>query len=332
MITLRCIRNIALACAGAVAWLLVPAGGLRAQTTTGRVSGVVSDSAGTPGSGADAQVVALNVATGMQRTVTAQATGEYTLPGLVPGNYDLTARRIGAAPQTRRIAVGIGQNLIVNFRLQSQVVELQEVAIRSAAPETRTSEVATNVTPVQIERLPTPSRNFLDLAALAPGVTVSDDRINGIGARTFQGGGQSASAVNVFIDGTSLKNDLTAGGVVGQDASRGNPFPRNAVQEYRVISQNFKAEYQKASSSLITATTKSGGNVWSGSAFFNFQNQALVALDSFSTADKLANPTTFAKPDYKRFLGGASLGGPIIKDRLTFFGSYEGNYQNRNNR
>ena len=332
MITLRCIRNIALAVAGAVAWLLAPAGGLHAQTTTGRVSGVVSDSAGTPGSGADAQVVALNVATGAQRTVTAQSTGAYTFPGLVPGNYDLTARKIGAAPQTQRISVGIGQNLIVNFRLQSQIVQLQEVAIRSAPPETRTSEVATNVTPVQIERLPTPSRNFLDLAALAPGVTVSDDRINGTGFRTFQGGGQSPNAVNVFIDGTSLKNDLTGGGVAGQDASRGNPFPRNAIQEYRVISQNFKAEYQKASSSLITATTKSGGNVWSGTAFFDFQNQSLVALDSFSTADKLANPTTFAKPDYKRFLGGASLGGPIIKDRLHFFGSYEGNYQNRNNR
>ena len=82
-----------------------------------------------------------------------------------------------------------------------------------------------------------------DLAALAPGVTVSEDRVNAIGFRTFSGGGSSPNQSNVFVDGSSLKNDLTGGGVAGQDASRGNPFPRNAIQEYRVITQNFKAEY-----------------------------------------------------------------------------------------
>src|SRR5205807_7566156 len=105
----------------------------------------------------------------------------------------------------------------------------------------------------------------LDLAALAPGITVAEDRVNmGAGKftpRNFSSGGSGPGEVNVFIDGASLKNDLTGGessgsGIAGQDASRGNPFPRNAVQEYRVITQNFKAEYQKASSAIITATTK----------------------------------------------------------------------------
>ncbi len=112
------------------------------------------------------------------------------------------------------------------------------------------------MTPEQINKLPTSSRNFLELAQLAPGVTVSEDRINATNFRTIQAGGQSANAVNLFIDGTSYKNDLTGGGIAGQDASRGNPFPQNAIKEYRVISQNFKAEYQKASSAVITATTK----------------------------------------------------------------------------
>src|SRR4029079_6782557 len=103
-------------------------------------------------------------------------------------------------------------------------------------------------------------------------------------------------------DGKSLKNDLTGGGVAGQDASRGNPFPQNAIQEYRVISQNFKAEYQKASSAVITATTKSGTNEWSGNALVTFQNQSLVGLDSFQRRDKAANPSTFAKPPYDRTL------------------------------
>src|SRR6266576_2901350 len=72
----------------------------------------------------------------------------------------------------------------------------------------------------------------------------------------------------------------------GQEASRGNPFPRNAVDQYRVIAQNFKAEYQKASSAVITATTKSGGNVWSGNALVGYQNKSMVAEDSFQRANK----------------------------------------------
>src|SRR5437660_1783900 len=120
-------------------------------------------------------------------------------------------------------------------------------------------------------------------APVAPGVTVSEDRINAIGFRTFSAGGASPNQSNVFVDGSSLKNDLTGGGVAGQDASRGNPFPRNAIQEYRVITQNFKAEYQKASSAIITATTRSGGNTWSGNAFIGYQNKDLVALDTFQT-------------------------------------------------
>src|SRR5207248_281758 len=154
--------------------------------------------------------------------------------------------------------------------------------------------------------------------------TSSEDRVNGIGFRTFQGGGASPNQSNIFVDGTSLKNDLTGGGVTGQDASRGNPFPRSAIQEYRVIAQNFKAEYQKASSAIITATTKSGGNEWHGNALFGYQNKSFIAIDSLERKAGIS-----AKPDYSRSLVSLSLGGPIQRDRLFFFGSYEGNYQNR---
>jgi len=138
--------------------------------------------------------------------------------------------------------------------------------------------------------------------------------------------------VNLFIDGTSFKNDLTTGGIVGQDASRGNPFPRSAVQEYRIIAQNFKAEYQKASSAIITATTKSGGNVWSGNALIGYQNASMIGLDTLQRKDKALNPATFTKPDYNRTLSAISVGGPIIKDKMHIFASYEGNVQNRTNR
>lgn len=296
---------------------------LNAQTTTGTVRGYVKDQSGAPV--ADAEVSARNVANGVTRTAVTHADGGYVLPGLVPSTYELTARHIGHSPERRQVVVAIGSTLLTDFSLQAGAVELQAVTVQTAAPpiETRTSEVATNITPQQMTALPTPSRNFLDLAALAPGVQVSEDRINSTQMRTFSAGGGSPNQVNVFVDGASLKNDLTAGGVAGQDASRGNPFPRNAIQEYRIITQNFKAEYQKASSAIITATTKSGSNVWSGDVQFQYQNKGFVALDTFQRA------SAATKPDYSRSLPSISIGGPIQRDRLFFFGSYEGNYQNR---
>jgi outer membrane receptor protein involved in Fe transport len=290
----------------------------------------VTDENGAPIEGA--RVIAASILTGAQREATTQAKGYYALLGLAPAEYEVTARQIGRAAQKIRVRVLIGEVFPLDFRLAASAVQVAAVTVAVASGvETRTSEVATNVTQQQIDRLPTVSRNFLDLAALAPGVTVSEDRVNGTGFKTFQGGGASANQTNIFVDGTSLKNDLTAGGVTGQDASRGNPFPRNAIQEYRVITQNFKAEYQKAASAIITATTRSGGNVWSGNAFFGYQNKGLVALDTFQIAAKNASPSTFTKPDYTRSLVGLSLGGPIQQDRLFFFGAYEGNYQNRDN-
>ena len=301
--------------------------GAGAQTSTGSVRGYVTDSARAPLAGA--RVDAVSVLTGTSRGIATDARGFYALVGLVPGAYDVTARHIGMAAQKVRVQVLIGEVFPLDFRLGANPIEIAGVTVAaSSGLETRTSEVATNLTQQQIEQLPTSSRNFLDLAALAPGLTVSPDRIS-LAPRNFSYGASGPGEANVFIDGASLKNDITGGegsnsGIAGQDNSRGNPFPRNAVQEYRVLTQNFKAEYQQASGAIITATTKSGGNFWTGDAFVEYQNQGLVALDSISDATP-----GFKKPDYNRYLVGLSGGGPLIKDRLRFFGSYEGNYQNR---
>ena len=300
-----------------------------AQTSTGNIRGTITDAQGAPAT--DVQITARDSATNVQRSTTSSSSGSYYLAGLRPSRYQVTVRRIGFEPQTRTVELRIGQTLDVDFRLNQTGVQLTEVRVTAERGiETRTSEVATNVTTQQIENLPSPSRNFLDLAQLAPGVTVTEDRINGQ-FRTFQAGGQPSSAVNLFIDGTSFKNDLTSGGVSGQDASRGNPFPRSAIQEYRVISQNFKAEYQKAGSAIITATTKSGTNEFEGHALLTFQNAGMVALDSFQRAAR-NSPGGFQRPAYERTLAALSLGGPIIRDKMHFFASYEGNYQDRNNR
>ncbi|OLD85832.1 MAG: hypothetical protein AUG85_12200 [Gemmatimonadetes bacterium 13_1_20CM_4_66_11] len=318
-------RSLWLVC---IALLSLPLS-LCAQTTTGTVRGYVKDQNGAPV--ADAELSARQTETGILRSATTRSDGSYIIPGLVPGNYELAVRKIGFGPQRRQVVVQIGATSPVDVTMQAGAVELQAVTVEAGPTvELRTSEVATNVTPQQIQQLPTPSRNFLDLAALAPGVVVSEDRLNSIGFRTFSAGGSTANQGNVFVDGTSLKNDLTGGGVAGQDASRGNPFPRNAIQEYRVISQNFKAEYQKASSAVISATTRSGSNTWTGNAFFGYQNKGLVALDTLQDFQRRTNPS-FKKPDFTRSLIGLSAGGPIQRDKLFFFGSYEGNYQDRSN-
>jgi len=320
--------------AAAIAVLCIAGGNLFAQTSTGTIRGTVSGAGGAPI--ADAQIVAQNTSSGVQRNALSNDAGTYTLVGLVPGTYVVTVRRIGNTPQTRTIVVQIGATQLQDFSLGAQATQLAtQVVTAATGTETRTSESATNVTQAQIAKLPTPSRNFLDLAALAPGISVTDDRIDVNSPnpfRTVSAGGQSPSSLNLFIDGTSFKNDMTQGGIAGQDASRGNPFPRNAVQEYRVIGQNFKAEYQKASSAVITATTKSGGNVWSGNALVGYQNASMVQLDTFQRADKTNNPTSFKKPDYNRTLTALSFGGPIVKDKIHIFASYEGNIQNRSSR
>jgi outer membrane receptor protein involved in Fe transport len=323
---------------------VLSAGTAAAQTTTGTIRGYVRDQNGAALTGADIQ--ARNVSSGVARSATSTADGAYVIVGLVPGIYEVNARHIGNTPQARRVEVSIGATLLADFTLQTGAIEVAGVTVEAAAPaiETRTSEVATNVTPQQINNLPTSNRNIFDLAALAPGVVTQNDQINST-RRTFVAGAYGpafgADQVNVFIDGASYKNDLLRGGVVGQDRSRGNPFARNSVQEFRVITQNYKAEYQKASSGVIVATTKSGGNTWQGSAFLGFQNAGLVALDTFSlrtkhVSDSLANlagtPSTFTEPDYTRYQMGFSIGGPIILNRLHFFGSYEGNIQDRTSR
>ena len=300
---------------------------LGAQNTTGTIRGNITAAGGAQATGTT--ITATNIATGIARSNIATDRGTYVLTGLVPGVYDVGFRRVGLSPQTRRQTVGIGQTIQLDITLTNVAAQLAAVTVTDTrGVDTRTSEVATNVSQAQINALPTSDRNFLGLASLAPGVRISGEGAEGT-TKNFRAGALDASSINVFIDGASQKNDITSSGIAGQDASRGNPFPQNAVQEFRVITQNFKAEYQKASSAIIVATTKSGTNKWHGSAFGNYVNNDFVSLDSFQRKNKTANPSSFALQDYHRYLGGGTIGGPIIEKKLFFFGSYEGNNQNR---
>ncbi|HVF40339.1 MAG TPA: TonB-dependent receptor [Gemmatimonadaceae bacterium] len=302
-----------------------------AQTTTGSIRGAVRSTDGNPVT--DATVIARSISAGTVRNAVTNNDGYYNLAGLRPDRYVVSVRRIGFTARADTVSVLIGQSLTRDYRLSTATATLDAVVVTAnteGAVEMRTSEIATNVTQQQINDLPTADRNFMALAVLAPGTSLQGDRLDGQ-RKTFSAGAQGPEQVNIFIDGATYKNDILKGGVAGQDASRGNPFPRNAVQEFRILTQNYKAEYQKASSAIITATTKSGGTTWSGDVFFNALTKDWVALDSFQLRDKAANPTGFTKPDYKRYQMGISGGGPLTS-RLRVYGAYEGTRQDRSNR
>lgn len=311
-----------------------------AQLTTATIRGqVTTGAAAAPG----ATVVATNPETGFTARAVASADGSYVLTGLRPGPYNISFSAAGGAPVTRQVVVSVGETATLDLDVATPA---EGVAEASAGPdeassgtivvvgqrliETRTSELATNVSEQQIENLPQNNRNFLNFAQLAPGIRVNQSEFR----QTFSGGGVGADPngdsfggpqVNVFIDGVSLKSNVNQGGIVGQDVSRGNPFSQLAVKEFRVLSSNFKAEYEDAGTAIITAVTRSGTNKFKGEVFGTWQNQSLIERNFFQERDDQE------KPRLKRYQYGAGLGGPIIEDRLFFFGSYEANTQDRVN-
>lgn len=327
-------RNLALR--AMLATSLLAATPAVAQLTTATVRGQVTTSAApAPGVAIEAR----NIATGATTRVTAGPDGSYVLTGLRPGTYDISFTPADGAKITRRVIVSVGQAASLDIDTAApaeQPVDGAAVTTEGAdivvqgtrLVETRTSEVGTNVTNDQIENLPQNNRNFINFAALAPGIRLNQTEFR----QTFAGGGVGADPngesfggpqVNVFIDGVSLKSNVNQGGIVGQDVSRGNPFSQLAVSEFRVLSSNFKAEYEDAGTAIITAVTKSGTNEFHGEGFFSYQDKSMIAKDFFVKRDNLEEP----KLTRKQYGGG--LGGPIIKDQLFFFASYEANIQDR---
>lgn len=292
--------------------LLLLAVGAVAQTTA-TITGTVHDESGNifPG----ATITATNIASGFTHSATSGATGSFTLAGLAPATYRIDVTAPSYKGSSRQVQVLVGQSLELDFRLTPDLVLMENITVvgegTQVLMDTRTTEVSTNITQQQIENLPMNNRNFLAFAGLAPGIALTRD--TEAAGQTFSSGGQDAKQVNVFIDGVSFKNDVIKGGAFMQDSSRGNPFPQAAVQEYQVLTQNYKAEYEKATAAVITAVTKSGGNNLTGDAFYLFQNEGMITQDDF------ARLRGDEKGDYTRNQYGLSLGGPVIRDRMHFF-------------
>jgi len=299
--------------------LLLLAGALAvpalAQTSTATIRGKVTNDQNAALGGA--QITAVGTTSGFVLTVKAGPDGAFTLGNLTPGEYIITVAAQGFEERSQTVTVLVGQSLNVTFVMTPTAVISESITVvGEQAVDIRTSEASTNVTPHQIENLPQDDRNFLNFAAMAPGVHLSNDPLR----KTISSDAQPAEQTNVFIDGVSFKNDVLQGGLVGQDSSRGNPFPQNAVQEFRVITQNYSAQYEKAASAVITAVTKSGGNDVRGQLFWFYQPKEWVS----ELPKGFQFSTLTSNQDYRRSQPGASIGGPIIKDKLHYFLSYEG--------
>jgi outer membrane receptor protein involved in Fe transport len=288
-------RLLAVALASCVFALGAPA--VFAQSTSATLRGAAT---------ASARVTATNTATGLSRSAQADANGNYILAGLPPGTYRVDVM----GGQTRTVTLAIGQNATLNIG----AAQLQTVEVVGAIQETRTSEVATYVTPKKIESLPQQSRNFLSFADTIPGVIFDTSADQSTKLRS---GAQNSNGVNVFIDGVGQKNYVLKGGISGQDSSRGNPFPQLAIGEYKVITSNYKAEYDQISSAAVTSVTKSGTNEFGGSVFWDRTSDH---WRSRTPAEEKAN----VESDTQTEQYGMSVGGPILKDRLFYFVTYEG--------
>src|SRR5438093_11307901 len=298
--------------------LAVLLGGIsaHAQQTTGNITGRILDPQGAAVPGVT--VTARSAATGFTRTEVSDAEGIYRLNALPVGIYDVTAELQGFASVSRKaIDVNVGQTQTVDFALRVAAVA-ETVNVTGASPliEITASWVGAIVDPKRIETLPLNGRQFANLAATVPGV--------GLGFHTDptkstqyspQINGGNGRNLNYQIDGGD-NNDDTVGGLLQM-------FPLEAIQEFNFQTQRFKAEYGRSNGGVMNVVTKSGTNLWQGSAFELFRDKGLnsEAYSERTTLDVAGNPV--GKQKYRRNQFGGSFGGPVSKDKAHFFAAVE---------
>jgi hypothetical protein len=276
---------------------------VRAQGSAGQIAGTVSDEQGAVLPGVSLSV--RNQDSGVTRTLVTEADGRYVFQALSPGRYTVKAEMPSfATQQVADIIITIGLDFRQDFTLKVEGLQ-ESVTITAARPivDVTKAEVAGTVTRQQMESLPLNSRQYLSLALLVPGTTVDATRaffatVNVGGSMTFNGTGN-------VVDG--MINNWVEDGEPRQD------LPEDAVEEFKVTNAGTKAEFGLATGGVVQVVTKSGSNDLHGTAFEYFRNKALNAKGVFEAA----------KPEYRRDQFGGSVGGPILRDRLHFFGAFE---------
>ncbi len=301
---------------GAAIILLLTCASAFAQQTTGAVSGRVLDQQGSavPGS----TVTAKSAATGFTRTEVSDAEGVYRLSALPVGIYDVTAELSGFATVAKKgVEVNVAQTANVDFALK--VAQLAEtITVTGASPliQTTASSVGAVVDVKRIESIPLNGRQFANLAATVPGVGLSfhSDPTKSTQYAPLVNGGAGRN-INYQIDGGD-NNDDTVGGQL-------QAFPLEAVEQFNFQTQRFKAEYGRSNGGVLSVVTKSGTNMWSGSAFELFRDKSMNAMTETEKLPEINGTGTATKGDYRQNQFGGSFGGPLAKDQAHFFAAFE---------
>jgi hypothetical protein len=295
------------------------------QGDTGSISGTVRDSTGAVVPAAKVSV--RNIATATERTAETDSSGGYTIPGLAPGIYEATVSKAGFADYKVRAQVTVGSFVTLNAQLSlTTVTSTIEVTAAPAAAEinTQSQEVSQIITPEQVENLPSLTRNPYDFVALAGNISGGDRSMSSNNPQLSNGGGQNLTSyrgVGYSINGQrSTGTEVLLDGIENLDIfddTIGLLIPQDAVQEFRVITNNFDAQFGRAAGGIVTATTKSGTNSLHGDAW-EFNRLSAYTANTFDN-----NANGVPKGHYARNQFGYDVGGPIKKDKLFFYQSTE---------
>src|SRR5579872_3877041 len=305
-----------------LACVVLMAGSLAAQTFRGTILGSVTDASGAVVPGASVKVH--NVNTGQDRVTVTTADGTYAVPELPVGTYSVTVTQKGFQTSiTNTVAVDVASERRVDVSLKpGQVSEQVEVSGETLPQiETTSNTLGGVLTSEVVKDLPVNGRDYTKLIYLNPGVSGSPDQISDSPGSfgEFSMNGARGRSNNYLLDGTDMNDGYRNDPAINQAGVFGTPstiLPIDAVAEVNVLS-NFQPEYGRNAGAVVNIVTKSGTNKLHGSAAEYFRNDALDARNYF-------NPSSQPKAPFHNNQFGASLGGPIVKDKTFFYSDYEG--------
>jgi hypothetical protein len=298
--------------------LLTCAGRVQGQAENATISGTATDASG--GALAGAKVQATNIATSTSRSTSTDPQGRYRIPDLPVGTYNVEASLSGFKTLVHSgVTLSVGGAVVVDFSLPVGEVN-QTVSVESdvSRVETETSEVSTLISPQQMRDLPLNGRNFEQLITLAPGVSTVGAALNAVTGRlygmqdNYSVSGSRPTGQMFLLDNTDIRDFWEHGTGSGYG---GTSLGVEAIGEFQVLTNTYSAQFA-GNGAVINAVSRSGSNDLHGSAYEFFRNSALDARDS---VDALSGP-----PPFRRNQFGVDLGGPIKKDKLFFFGNWEG--------
>jgi hypothetical protein len=286
------------------------------QAVYGSIYGSVTDTTGAAVPGATVSVT--DQAKGTTVTAQANGTGDFTVEHLIPDVYDIKVEMSGFNGYEQKgihVSADSSVKVVAALTVGGTTVVVEVNADEVPQLKTDRADVAMNFSSQELENLPIPDHNFTNLQLLLPGAVqlgwshAADE--NPQGSKQIQVDGQAFGGVNYTLDGTDNQDPILGIIVINPNS--------DSMTEAKIATQNFDAEFGKAVSAVITVQTKSGSNTFHGTAFDNRESAANLARDPFSQANHAIPIPAALKNQF-----GGSIGGPILKDKLFFFGDYQG--------